>query len=155
MNKIPGKLKLLVYTNPSIHGHTNLQQPFTLTTGPSSRWLLDTELPPCYLPQVLASSLTTMIGKREKEQRPTLWCAPTYILMFKGEKKALQKDYLSRRLHAGSKVHRVSFCHSHKTICSYAAKPFRSYHTGGLIWDTFNGRREETDVKAGSLNSDI
>lgn len=34
------------------------------------------------------------------------------------------------------------FCHSHKTICSYAAKLFRSYHTRGLIWATFNAKNE-------------
>lgn len=87
---------------PSIHRQTNLHRSFTLTIGLIFSRLSDADLA-CYFPQVLALSLTTIIGKWEKEQRQTLCFALTYILLFNRGEKALWKDYLSRHLHASSK----------------------------------------------------
>lgn len=50
--------------------------PIHLQTILFSSWLIDSD-PLCYFPQVLTFSLTTMIGKWEKEQRQTQWCALT------------------------------------------------------------------------------
>lgn len=116
----------LTYTKASTHTQTLCITHLPPQAGLFSSWLIDTD-PPCYFPQVLALSLTTIIGELENEQWQSLRCAFSLFKRGGHFKRIIWADIYTLAL-------RRSECHFAilTTICSCAAEPFKSDHTTDL-----------------------